>query len=280
MMGKFVRSLLLGLGALVVTLPLLMTFFGSFMGKAELFSHIGPVLDGGTGQATMVLFPKLPTIAQYVKLLMDNLTFLRMFWNSVLLCVPTIFCQAVVATLCAWGFAHYRFKLSNPLFMAYIALMMMPFQVTLVPTYLSLERLNLIDTPLAIILPGIFSTFGVFLLRQFFHTVPHSLVEAARIDGAREGTIFLRVALPLAMPGVASMMVLSFLDNWNLIEQPMTFLKDQALHPLSLYLMRVGKSNADVALAASILTLLPALLLFFYCETYLVAGIALTGIKE
>jgi multiple sugar transport system permease protein len=105
-------------------------------------------------------------------------------------------------------------------------------------------------------------------------------MESARIDGAGEWTVFRAIALPLGLPGIASLFVLSFLDNWNLIEQPMTFLRDQARWPLSLYLTQIGESNVDVAMAASILTLLPTVLLFFYFETYLVEGIQMTGIKE
>jgi multiple sugar transport system permease protein len=136
------------------------------------------------------------------------------------------------------------------------------------------------DTRWAVILPGMFSTFAVFLLRQFFRTIPSELIESARIDGAGEITILRAVALPLGASGVASLFVLSFLDNWNLVEQPMVFLRDQSAWPLSLYLTRIGERNADVAMAASILTLIPTVLMFFYFETYLVEGIQRSGIKE
>jgi multiple sugar transport system permease protein len=280
MIGKIIRTAFMSVLALIVILPLIMTLVGSLMGADELYMHIAPVLSGGSGQATMLVYPRIPALTQYVKLLFDNPVFLSMFWNSISMVSLILAGQVIVGTLCAWGFAHYRFRFSQALFMGYIALMMMPFQVTLAPTYLTLDRLNLIDTPYAIILPGIFTTFSVFLLRQFFRAVPHSLIEAARIDGASEPTVFARVGDPLAVPGIASMLTLSFLDNWNLIEQPMTFLRTESLHPLSLYLMRIGNSNADVAMAASVLTLIPALMLFFFCESYLVEGIQLTGIKE
>ncbi|MCL2867597.1 MAG: carbohydrate ABC transporter permease [Clostridia bacterium] len=280
MIGKVVRTVVMSLLALIVITPLLMTLFGSFMGSDELFAHISPVLPSGAGQATLLLYPRIPSLTQYIALLFDNGVFLTMFWNSMRIVVLILMGQMVVGTLAAWGFASYRFRFSQALFMGYIALMMMPFQVTLVPTYLTLERFKLIDTVYAVILPGIFTTFSVFLLRQFFRAVPRSLLEAARIDGASEPMVFFRVGIPLAVPGIASMLTLSFLDNWNLIEQPMTYLKTEALHPLSLYLMRIGSSNADVAMAASVLTLLPALMLFFFCESYLVEGIQLTGIKE
>ncbi|MDR1600676.1 MAG: carbohydrate ABC transporter permease [Oscillospiraceae bacterium] len=279
-MMKYVRLGLLCLLAAVVTLPLVMTLCASFMGEAELMEHIGAVLPGGSGRALTPTLPAAPTLRQYAALLLDTSVYLRMFWNSLLTVVPVVLGQAVVGTLAAWGFARYRFPARDGLFMGYIALMMMPFQVTLAPSYLALDLLNLIDTRWAIILPGIFSTFAVFLLRQFFQTVPYELVEAARIDSAGEARLFVWIGLPLGLPGVASLCVLSFLDNWNLIEQPMTFLKSQDKWPLSLYLPRIGESNVDVAFAASIVTLLPTLLLFFYCESYLVRGIQMAGLKE
>ena len=280
MVGKLLRTGFLWLLAAVVLLPLVLTLGGSLMGASELLAHIQPVLKGGTGRAHMTLVPMLPTLEQYLKLLLDNGTFLAMFWNSVRIVVPIVAGQVLVGALAAWGFAHYTFPGRGVLFMAYIALMMMPFQVMLVPSYLTLDRFGLVDTPWAIILPGAFATFPVFLLRQFFRTIPDALAESARIDGAGELTVFRHIALPLGLPGIASLCILSFLDHWNLIEQPMTFLRTPAKQPLSLYLTRIGEQNVDVAMAASILTLLPTLLLFLYCEAHLVQGIQLSGIKE
>ncbi len=277
---KLLRTGVLWAIAAVVLLPLAMTLGASLMGETELLEHIRPVLSGGSGQAQMPLLPALPTLRQYIRLLMDTPTFLSMFWNSMRLVVPIVAGQVAIGTLAAWAFAHFKFPGREPLFMFYISLMMMPFQVTLVPSYLMLDRLHLLNTPWAVILPGMFGTFAVFLLRQFFKAVPEALVEAAQIDGAGELRLFLSIALPIGIPGIASLCILSFLDNWNLIEQPMTFLRDQSMWPLSLYLTSIGETDVDVAMGASIITLLPALLLFFYGETYLVRGIQMTGMKE
>jgi len=280
MISKIVRAGVLWILAAIVLLPLVMTFAASMMGVSELAEYIGPVLGGGAGQARMPLLPALPTLEQYLKLLLDNAKFLTMFWNSMRLALPLVLGQVLVGMLAAWGFARFRFPGRDALFMGYIALMMMPFQVTLAPTFLVLDRLGMVDTPWAVILPGVFNTFAVFLLRQFFRAIPPALTESARIDGAGELTIFARIALPLGLPGIASLFILSFLDTWNLIEQPMTFIRSQVNWPLSLYLTRIGESNVDVAMAASILTLLPTLLLFFYSQSYLVQGIQMSGIKE
>lgn len=277
---KTIRFVALWALAAIVLLPLVITLAASFMGKAELLEHIRPVLTGGVGQADIPLLPSAPTLKQYVAILLDTPKFLTMFWNSVSLVIPIVVGQVVVGTLAAWGFAQYRFPMRNGIFMGYIALMMMPFQVTLVPSYLILDALHLIDTSWAVILPGIFGAFAVFLLRQFFVSVPFELVEAARIDSAGELRIFATIALPLGKTGIASLVIISFLENWNLIEQPMTFIRTQDNWPLSLYLSRIGETNIEVAMAASIITLLPALLLFFYFESNLVQGIQMSGMKE
>lgn len=277
---RILRTVLLWILALIFLMPLLMTFGGSLMNKSELMEFVKPILSGGTGRAAVPLLAGQPTLEQYVVLLFDSPKFLTMFWNSVKLVVPVVVGQVIIGTLAAWGFAQYQFFMKKALFMAYIALMMMPFQVTLVPSFLVLDRLGLIDTPWAVILPGMFNTFAVFLLRQFFQILPKELVEAARIDSAGEIRIFVKIGIPLGIPGIASLCIVSFLDNWNLIEQPMTFLRTQDLWPLSLYLSRIGETNVEIAMGASIITLLPTLMLFFYCESYLVRGIQMAGLKE
>ena len=277
---KKMGTIILWAFALIVLAPLIMTVGASFMGESELMEHIRPVVFNTSGMALPTFFPKRITLVQYVQLLLDTPKFLMMFWNSVMLVLPIVLGQVIVGTLAAWGFAQYRFPGRNALFMAYIVLMMMPFQVTLVPSFLTLDYLGLVNTGWAVVLPGIFHTFSVFLMRQFFVQVPHALVESARIDGAGELKAFVSVGLPLGKAGMASLFILSFLDNWNLIEQPMTFLRDQDKWPLSLYLSRIGESNVDVAMAASVITMLPPLLLFLYCESYLVRGIQMSGLKE
>lgn len=274
------RTVILWLFALIMLMPLLMTLSGSLMGKTELIDNIGPVLSDKTGSVAMPLIPGMPTLRQYLYLLLDTPQFLMMFWNSVALVVPILAGQVLVGTLAAWGFARYKFPLKEPLFMLYIALMMMPFQVTLVPMNLVLDQLGLLNTRSALILPAIFNTIAVFMLRQFFESVPRALSEAAEIDGAGEWKVFWKIALPIGAPGIVSLVILQFFENWNLIEPGLIFLRDREKWPLSLYLTTIGASNVDIAMAASIITMLPALLIFLYGETYLVQGIRVSGLKE
>lgn len=261
-------------------MPLVMTLSGSLMGKTELIDNIGPVLGDGKGSVAMPIFPGMPTLKQYLQLLLDTPKFLDMFWNSVMLVVPILLGQVLVGTLAAWGFARYRFPFKEGLFMLYIALMMMPFQVTLVPTNLVLDMLHLLDTHWALILPAIFNTIAVFLMRQFFESVPRAMSEAAEMDGAGEWKVFWKVALPIAAPGIVSLVILQFFENWNLVEPGLIFLRDKQKWPLSLYLTTIGQSNADVAMASSIITIIPAILIFLYGETYLLQGIRVSGLKE
>ena len=159
-------------------------------------------------------------------------------------------------------------------------MMMMPFQVTMLSEYLVLNQMHLLDTSASIILPGIFSTFSVFIMYRFFCGIPESILEAARIDGAGELKIFFHMGVPLGAAGIISAMVLSFLECWNMIEQPMTFLATKSLWPLSLFLPSVDSSNAGVSLCASLVALLPAVFVFLAGQDYLEQGIASSAVKK
>lgn len=278
-MAKLCRSILLFFIACCMLLPLLITLGASLMSKAELFEYISPILPGGTGRADIPLFPGDPTLRQYEEVLLYSPKLLSMFWNAIGIAVPIVLGQVIVGSLAAWGLARYSFPMKKTLYIGYITLMMMPFQVMMVPSYLALSKMHLIDTPWAIILPGIFNAFAVFILREFFSTVPQELIEAARMDGAGELRVFFSIGIQLGMPGIASLCTLSFLDVWNSIEAPMTFLATPGKWPLALYLPNVGSTNVDVAMAASVFALMPVLLLFLYCETFLVKGIQIAGLK-
>ena len=180
----------------------------------------------------------------------------------------------------AWGFAVYPVKGSRTLFALYIVLMLLPFQVTMLSGYLVLHKLALLNTHQAIILPAVFSTFPVFLCYGGFRSIPPQLLEAARMDGAGELTIFGKIGLPLGKSGLLSALVLGFLEYWNLLEQPMAFLEDKSLWPLSLYLPEITWQQAGFAFCASIVTLIPAVFVFVLGQDYLEQGIIYSGLKE
>ncbi|NOV02169.1 ABC transporter permease subunit [Paenibacillus sp. LMG 31457] len=265
--------------------PLVLTSSNSFMSESEITNNYA-ALDGvDKAKASSSEFvqlkwiPELVSFSQYYNVLIGRPHFLVMFWNSMKITVPVIAGQIAVASLAAYAFAHLRFRFRESLFFIYIVTMLMPFQVTLVPNFIIADKLGLLGTYGAIIYPGIFSSFGVFLLRQFMTYVPGSYIEAARVDGASHLYIFARIVMPMCSTGVASLAILVFIDQWNMVEQPLIFLKEAYQQPLSVYLSVISEGERGIAFAASAIYMLPILLIALYAERYLVEGIQLSGIK-
>jgi len=225
------------------------------------------------------LIPNIVTIKQYYTALIKRTQFLIKFWNSAIIVVPIILGQILVSSMAAYAFAKLEFPFRDELFFAYIIIMMMPFQVTLVPNYIMADRLGLVGSWSSIILPGIFGTFGVFLLRQFMLYIPDAYIESAKVDGAGHFKIFFSIILPMSKTGLAALSILVFIDNWNMVEQPLIFLQDVNMHPLSIYLSSINLGELGIAFAASTIYMLPMLLVFLYGENYLLEGIQLSGIK-
>ncbi len=261
----------------IMVFPLFMLLVNSLMGKQELLKTFGAVLADSGEYAGMRIFPAYPTLRAYVRLLLDSPEYFTAFWNSMIQTAGVIFGQLLAAVPAAWAFAQFHFPGKRILWLVYMILMILPFQVTMVSGYLVLNAAGLMDTRAAVILPGIFSTLPVFILRKTFAGIPGEILEAARIDGAGDLRIFFGIGIPLGVPGIFSVIVLSFLEYWNAIEQPMTYLKTKSLWPLSLYLPQMIGSETAAAFAASIVTLLPAVLLFFWGQAYLEQGIAASG---
>lgn len=279
-MRKWMIAMLLSAATFFVWVPLWMLLSASFMGSREMVHNLAPVLSEEAGYAHWPILPQYPTLKPYVELLLDAPEFFTMFWNSCKQVFPIVVGQIVIGAPAAWAFARFRFRGKGVLYALYIILMLMPFQVTMVSSYFVLDRLGLMNTVWAIILPGAVSTFPVFLMIRFFAAIPSALTEAASLDGAGAWQIFIHLGLPLGVPGILSAVVLGFLEYWNALEQPMTFLKDQTLWPLSLYLPTVTAENAGASLAASVIMLTPALLIFLFGQKYLEAGIAASGMKD
>lgn len=261
-------------------LPVLMMVLNSLMGPQEMKEAYGAVLGGNMEKLSARLLPVYPTLKPYVELLLDSPDFFVMFWNSVKQVLSILLGQTIVGTMAAWAFARYEFRGRKPLFLLYMILMVMPFQVTMVSSYLVLSKLALLDTHLAVIFPAIFSTFPVFIMEKFFRAIPREVFEAARMDGAGEFICFLRIGLPLGSPGIIAALILNFLEYWNGMEAPMTFLRTKSKLPLSLYLPEITTEQMSVAFAASVVMLLPAVLGFLWGRDYLQKGIEASGLKE
>lgn len=261
-------------------LPVLMMVLNSVMGAQEMKEAYGAVLGEGKGELSARLLPVYPTLRPYVELLLDSPDFFVMFWNSVKQVFSILFGQTIVGVMAAWAFARYEFRGRKPLFLMYMILMVMPFQVTMVSSYLVLSKLSLLDTHLAVILPAVFSTFPVFIMEKFFRAIPSEVFEAAKVDGAGEFTCFLRIGLPLGSPGIIAALLLNFLEYWNGMEMPMTFLKTKSKLPLSLYLPEITTDQMSAAFVASVVMMLPAVLGFLWGKDYLQKGIEASGLKE
>lgn len=266
--------------ALLIWWPLWFLITGAVTPFDELNATIGSVFGLRDGYAFWTIIPTWPTLQPLTELLLDTPQFFTVFWNTCRLAFPQVLGQFLIGAPAAWAFSRLRFKGRKVLFTLYIILMLMPFQVTMVPSYLVLDGAGLMNTVWAIILPSVFSTFPVFIMSKGFDAVPRPLLEAAALDGAGQLQTFLRIGLPLGMPGILSALVLGFLEAWSAIEQPMLFLTDKSLWPLSLYLPQIVSDNLSLSVATSLVTLLPAILIFLFGQKYLELGIQVSGIKE
>lgn len=266
--------------ALLVWWPLWFMLMGALQPVDELNATIGPALGAGSGQAHWTLLPSWPTLQPLTELLLDTPSFFAVFWNTCRLAFPQVAGQLLVGAPAAWAFSRMRFRGKRVLFSLYVVLMLMPFQVTMAPSYLILTRLGLMDTVWAVILPGIFSAFPVFIMTRGFDAIPKEILEAAKLDGAGPWQVFRRVGLPLGRPGILSALVLGFLEGWSAVEQPMNFLKSQNNWPLSLFLPGITSENLAFAMGASLIALAPAVVIFRFGQKYLELGIQSSGLTQ
>ena len=272
--------------AIAFLLPTVLTITNSFMSQSEISANYGVIFSSGSTEGSktymservnLKFIPDKVTFSQYATVLIKSPEYLLKFWNSVILVVPIVIFQVAIAALAAYGFTRYRGRIREAIFFFYVILMLMPYQVTLVPNYLVSEWLNLLDTRWAIVLPGIFAPFSVFLLTKFMRRIPASLIEAAKLDGAGEWQILTKVCLPQCRSALYSIAILVFIDYWNMVEQPIILLSNTELHPLSVFLSKINSGEVGLAFAVATIYMVPTLLLFLHGEEYLVEGITYSG---
>ncbi len=271
--------------AILFLMPIVLTITNSFMSASEISANYGTVFatdaNGGkvyiAERVNLKFIPDMVSFSQYVTVLFKSPEYLLKFWNSVILVVPIVVFQLLVASLASYGFARYRGRIREIIFFMYIILMLMPYQVTLVPNYLVSDWFNLLDTNWAIWLPGVMSPFAVFLLTKFMRRIPESVMEAAQIDGAGEWQIYRRICMPLCKGAICSAAILVFIDYWNMVEQPLILLTDAETHPLSVFLSKINAGEIGLAFAVATIYMVPSLLIFLYGEEYLVDGITYQG---
>ena len=253
--------------ALPFLLPLLLSLGFTFLGDWEvrqLLREVGRYEDG-------VFLPlRLPPLeaglGQYADVLLHRPEILTTFFNSLGYVLLSVGGMLLVAPPAAFAFAKLRFRGREALFYGYVLALLLPFQVLCVPLTLTMDALRLQDTPWALVLPEVFSPLPVFLLRQFLKSIPDSVLEAASLDGAPLWRVYAQIVLPLSGPALSVAVLLSAARCWNLIEQPLLFLRRKRLYPLSLYIHEMMGASQPEFLATSVLAMLPLLLLFLLCN--------------
>ena len=280
--GRGAMFLLCLIFAVLFLLPTVLTITNSFMSEAELKSNYGVIfsnLQGGyvSKQVNLKFIPDKVSFSQYATGLLKSPEYLLKYWNSILLVVPIVFLQVGVASVAAYSFTRWRGKIRSSIFFFYVILMLMPYQVTLVPNFLVSKWLGILNTRWAIILPGMFAPFSVFLLTKFMRRIPYSLIESAKVDGAGEWQIFTKICLPECRSALYSIAILVFIDYWNMVEQPLILLQDADSQPLSVFLSQINAGEIGLAFAMATVYMIPSLLLFLHGEEYLVEGIANSG---
>lgn len=282
--GRAALTILAGIFALMFLLPMVLTITNSFMSESEISSNYGVVFPNSGDKSTYIsekvnlkFIPDRVSFAQYKKALFTSPDYLFKFWNSVILVVPIVLLQVAIAALASYSFMRYKAKFKKFLFFFYVILMLMPYQVTLVPNYLVSDWLGILNTRWSIILPGAFAPFSVFLLTKFMKRIPKALIEAAKLDGAGEWQIFTRICLPQCRSAIYSIAILVFVDYWNMVEQPLILLNDPDKQPLSVYLSTINAQEVGLAFAVAVIYMIPSLLLFLHGEEALVEGITHSG---
>ena len=271
--------------AILFLMPTVLTISNSFMAQSEINSNYGVVFaTGQNGAKTYIskvvnlkLIPDMVSFSQYATVLFKSPAYLLKFWNSVILVVPITLFQLLIASLASYGFARCQGKLKGIVFFTYIILMLMPYQVTLVPNYLVADWFKLLNTNWSIWLPGIFSPFSVYILTKYMKRIPKAYFEAAQIDGAGEWKMFTKIALPICKGALYSCAILVFIDYWNMVEQPLIMFTDTDKYPLSVFLSKINAAEIGLAFAVATIYMIPGILIFLYSEDYLVEGITYQG---
>lgn len=230
--------------------------------------------------------PKVPQWGNYV--LVSQLTpFLTFFRNTVFLTAVNIVGEVIIGAAVAYGFSRFKFRGRDVLFMVLLSRMMLPREVTIIPQYLLFNQLGWLDTYWPLIVPHWLagSSFGVFLMRQFFLTIPREYDDAARVDGANSFQIFWQVLLPLAKPALAALAIFAFIGNWNMLWEPLIYLNTTEKMTLAVGLtwfqtFQLGNSpKTHLMMAYSIMITLPVIVVFFTAQRYFIQGIVLSGLK-
>lgn len=226
--------------------------------------------------------PEKITTAHF-RMLFDKINFLQNFWNSFIVAFCISIVTILINSMAGFVFAKYRFKGRERLFALLVATMMIPGQVTMIPSFMLLKWLGLLNSYLGLIIPGSASIFAIFLMRQFMMAVPDSLLEAARIDGCSEWRIFWQIMLPLSMPAIATLTIFTFMSSWNDFFGALIIMLEESKYTLPVALANLNGQHGTewgILMAGSLVTIAPVLFVFLLMQRHYIRGIALTGQKS
>ena len=244
------------------------------MDGQELMDCFTPLIsDSGGSYVSWRLIPTSFSLSAIRELFLFQHGFFRLFWNTCIITGSVLVGQLMIGVPASWCLARHDFKYKRLVIIAYFLIGMIPFQAWMLPEYLHLMRLNILNSMWAIILPGTFSAFPIFIEYMAFQTIPKELIEAARMDGADEWKTLLHIGIPLGRSGIIAAMILQFLDYWNLVEEPAVFIKDEQNWPMSLYLPTMSLENIPIQFVATVVSMIPAVLLFLLAQPSLEEGV-------
>ncbi len=267
--GTVILYVLLTFGAVLMALPLVQMILTSLKSAAE------------AAAVPPTLFPANPSLSAY-RTVLTEAPFFTWFRNSVVVALSVTAIQLFTSTLGGYIFAKFDFPFRNILFTLILATLMVPFPVVLIPVYLIISKLQLINTLFALIVPSMVTAFGMFLMRQFAAAVPSELLDAARLDGAGEFTIYARLVLPQLRPAMATLGIFTFMATWNDYLWPLIVINDQNRMTLPLALTFFNSQHStryDLMMAASVLIIGPIILIFLFFQRQFVNAVALSGMK-
>jgi multiple sugar transport system permease protein len=262
--------LLIVLLAVITMAPLVWMVVASFMANGEASAFPPPFI------------PKQPTLDQYVQLF-TRLNLSRYLLNSAFLSVAVTFISLVINSMAGYAFAKYRFAGRDGIFKLLIASMIIPAQVTMLPLFLMLNKMGLVNTYFGVIIPGMAGIFGIFLIRQYALSIPDSLIEAARIDGAGDFRIYWSLILPLCKPILVTLAIFTFMGTWNDFLWPLIVMTDDSMYTLPVALANLSGEHVqdtELMMAGSVMTVMPVLTVFMVLQKYYLSGIMAGGVKE
>ena len=271
-MKKFLGYFILILGAISMLLPFIYMFSLSFMTDKQIFS-------GG------VSFIPEPFTTQNYEYVINNVDIFKYFFNSMFVAIATTIGQVIISAMAGYAFARFEFKYKEPLFLLILVSMMIPPQVNIVPLFFIMKQFHWIDTYWALIVPGLFGGFGVFMMRQWFKSMPDDMEASAKIDGCSVYEVFYKIALPLAMPAVATLAIFTFITTWNSFMWPLIVTNSEGMRTLPVGLAIFKGSFREITLwgellACSVICTLPVVGVFLLGKKYFINDIMQGGVKE